>query len=100
MAGIAPTDQDYEDAKEVIASLIREKVAPGSRAPTNKAIHQAYGLVIEALHAEWAEREALRDWAFGQLDRIIIAVRGEPGPLEMHSLHDVAERVERALEDR
>lgn len=97
---IVPTDQDYDDAKEVIASLIREKVAAGLRAPTNQSIHQAYGLVIEALYVEWAESEVLRDWAFAQLNRIINAVRGEPEPLHQHSLHDVAERVEQAMADR
>jgi len=97
---IVPTDQDYADAVEEIASLIREKVAKGLRAPSNDAIKQAYGLVIEALYVDWAEREVLRDWAFGQLDRIINAVRGKPEPLSQHSLHDVAERVEQAMATR
>jgi len=97
---IVPTDQDYADAVEGIASLIREKVAKGLRAPNNDSIKQAYSLVIEALYADWAEREVLRDWAFGQLNRIINAVRGEPDPLSQHSLHDVAERVEQAMATR
>lgn len=99
---LALSGQDYEDAREEIASLIREKAAPGLRVPANDSIRQAYALVIDALYVEWAEGEVLRERLASLLHDTANALKGEPKPLTDHSwadLPDTAANLRALLED-
>lgn len=88
---LVPIGMDYEDAKDEIAQLIRDKVAPGLRAPDNDAIKQAYVLVIDALYVEWAGRTVLRERMASILHDTANALKGPPEPLTDHSWHDLPE---------
>jgi hypothetical protein len=105
-ASIVPTEQEYADSRAELLRIFAEQYVTDGRAPTATVLRATEGLhgrLVDAIiESGWenAEHTALREWAFGQLDRIINAVRGKPKPLHQHSLHDVAKRVEKALRTR
>ena len=106
---IVPTDAEYAESRTRLLNIFAEQYVVGGQAPRRamatvvRATDGLHGKLIDAIiESGWesAEHAALREWAFAQLDRIINAVRGEPAPLSQHSLHDVAEQVERAMQTR